>query len=110
MTSTTGQSSRSVMSTCLPKISSARAVGGGRVLVDAPGQPQLAGLVAVQAPGDDAPDPADAGDLGDLGFDFGSGPASGAAGQGGAQVVEGPSGFGQGCAGEAAGLVFVQLG
>ena len=68
-----------------------------------------AGVSPVSCQVDDAPHPGVAGDRGDLGLDLGAGAAGLAAGQGGGQFVESAAGLGQGGAGEAAGLVFVQF-
>ena len=84
--------------------------GGASVLVDGPGEAQVAGFFSVQLPGDDPPDPGLAGDRGDLGLDLVAGPAGLAAGEGGGQLAEFPAGLGQGGAVEPAGLAFVQPG
>src|SRR5258706_8588782 len=55
--------------------------GGAGAGVDAPGEPQVLGLAAVELPGDHAPHP---GLAGDRGFDLAAGPAGLAAGQGAA--------------------------
>ena len=78
--------------------------------VDGPGQPQVAGGIAGELPGDDAADPGVMGDLADLRLDLAAGPAGLAAGQGGGQLIELPGGPGQRGAVEAAGLMGVQLG
>jgi len=75
--------------------------GGAGGLVEAPREPQVFGLGAVQLPGDDPPDPGLLRDCGDLGLDLRPGAAGLAAGQGGGQVVQLPPGLGQGGAAEA---------
>jgi hypothetical protein len=74
-----------------------------------PGQAQVFGLLAVQAPGGDAADPWLAGDRLDLCLDFLAGTAGLAAGEGGGQVAEFLAGLGQGGAVEPGGLGGVQL-
>src|SRR6266702_4780623 len=83
---------------------------GVAILVDVPGEPVVFGGVSGQLPGDDAAGPGVVQDLYDHGFDLGTCPAGLAAGQGGGQVVHLAGGLGQGGAGEAAGLAFVQVG
>ncbi len=81
--------------------------GGG---VDVPGEPVVLGGVSGQLPGDDAARPGVMQDPGDLGFDLLAWPAGLAAGQSGGQLVQLAACLGQGCAGEAAGLLVVQPG
>src|SRR5664279_6078628 len=78
------------------------------VTVDVPGEPVLGGGVAGQVAVDDAAQPRVVGDGGDLGLDGGPVAAGFAAGQGRGEFVQQPPGFGQGGAGEGAGLVLVQ--
>src|SRR5680860_998209 len=82
-------------------------VGGG---VDIPGEAQVFGFLAGQAPSEDALYPGVVGDLGDVGLDGGPVSAGLAASQGGGQFVEAAAGFGQGGALKTADLVGVQLG
>ena len=76
--------------------------------VDAPAQPVLGGGVAGQFAVDDAAQPRVVGEGGDLGLDGGPVAAGFAAGQGRGELVQGLAGFGEGGAGEGAGLVVVQ--
>src|SRR6266568_4151893 len=78
--------------------------GGAGTGVYGPRQAQVFGLVTVQVPGDDSPDPGLAGDLLDLGLDLVFAAAGLAAGQGGGQFVEFLADLGQRGAVEAAGL------
>src|SRR5271165_1203904 len=108
MTSAAGQSSWSVISTCLPKISSSSAARAAASMDQA--SRRSPGGIAGELPGEDAADPGVMGDLGDLGLDLAAGPAGLAAGQGGGQLIQLPGGLGQRGAVEAAGLMGVQLG
>src|ERR1035441_6552587 len=78
-------------------------------LVDAPGEAQVFGLVAVQPPGDYPAGPGFAGDSGDLGLHLLAGAAGLAAAEGGGQLVQLLAGLGQGGAGEPGRLCGVQL-
>ena len=77
------------------------------VVVGAPGQPELGGVVAGQGGGDDLAHPAGFEDRGDVGFDGVAGPAGLAAREARLQFGQSFSCFGQGLV-EAAGLGGVQ--
>jgi hypothetical protein len=82
---------------------------GPGVRVDAPGQAQVPGLVAVECPGDDTADPWLGGDRLDLGGDLVLAAAGLAAGQGGGQFVQLLASSGQRGAVESACLAVAQF-
>ena len=80
--------------------------GDAGIVVDAPRQAQVAGLLAGQLPGNHPPHPGLAGNRGDLGLHPGAGPAGLATGQDSGQLIEFLAGLGQGGAGRTRGPGF----